>query len=55
MAYTLEQLSADCHRLLAAEPGPEGRKKICALVQNACADPQFVRQYLPGVIVPELP
>jgi hypothetical protein len=47
MAYTLEQFSADCHRLLAAEPGPEGRKKICALVQKACADPQFVRQYLP--------
>ena len=47
MAYTLEQFSADCHRLLAAEPGPEGRKKICALVQKACADPEFVRQYLP--------
>src|SRR5712672_679299 len=47
MAYTLEQLSADCHRLLAAEPGPEGRNKICALVQKACADPQFERQYMP--------
>ena len=47
MAYTLEQFSADCHRLLAAEPGPEGRKKICALVQKACADPEFVRQHLP--------
>jgi len=47
MAYTLEQFSADCHRVLTAEPGPEGRKEVCALVQKACADPEFVRQYLP--------
>src|SRR5260370_7986094 len=47
MAYTLEQFSADCHRVLAAEPGPEGRKKVCALVQKACADPEFVRRHLP--------
>ena len=47
MAYTLEQFSADCHRILTAEPGPEGRKKVCALVQKACADPEFVRQHLP--------
>ena len=47
MGYTLEQFSADCHRVLAAEPGPEGRKKVCALVQKACADPEFVRNHLP--------
>jgi hypothetical protein len=47
MAYTLDQFSADCHRILAADPGPEGRKKVCALVQKACADPEFVRQHLP--------
>ena len=47
MAYTLEQFSADCHRTLTADPGPEGRKKVCALVQKACADPEFVRQHLP--------
>jgi hypothetical protein len=47
MGYTLEQFSADCHRILAAEPGPEGRKKVCALVQKACADPEFVRNHLP--------
>jgi len=47
MAYTLEQFSTDCHRVLTAEPGPEGRKKVCALVQKACADPEFVRQHLP--------
>ena len=47
MAYTLEQFSADCHRILTADPGPEGRKRVCALVQKACADPEFVRQHLP--------
>src|SRR6202163_666606 len=47
MAYTLEQFSADCHRILTADPGPEGRKQVCALVQKACADPEFVRQHLP--------
>src|SRR5207253_4026310 len=47
MGYTLEQFSADCHRILAADPGPEGRKKVCALVQKACADEAFVRQHLP--------
>jgi hypothetical protein len=47
MAYTLEQFSADCHRILAAEPSPEGRKKVCALVQKACTDKEFVAQHLP--------
>jgi hypothetical protein len=47
MGYTLEQFSADCHRVLAADPGPEGRTKVCALVQKACADPAFVSQHLP--------
>ena len=47
MGYTLEQFSADCHRILAADPGPEGRKKVCALVQKACADETFVKQHLP--------
>lgn len=47
MAYTLEQFSADCHRILAADPGPEGRKKICEMVQKACTDAEFVRRHLP--------
>jgi predicted metal-dependent enzyme (double-stranded beta helix superfamily) len=47
MAYTLEQFSADCHRTLTANPGPEGRKKVCELVQKACTDADFVRQHLP--------
>jgi len=47
MGYTLEQFSADCHRVLTADPGPEGRKKVCALVQKACADAVFVSEHLP--------
>src|SRR4029077_15885226 len=47
MAYTLEQFSRDCHRILATDPGPEGRKKVCELVSRASPDPDFVRQYLP--------
>lgn len=47
MAYTLEQFSTDCHRILAADPGPEGRKKVCTLVQKACTDGEFVSRYLP--------
>lgn len=47
MAYTLEQFSADCHRILAADPGPEGRKKICALVEKALKDETFVAKHLP--------
>jgi len=47
VAYTLEQFSADCHRILAADPGPEGRRKVCELVQRACTDADFVRRHLP--------
>ena len=47
MGYTLEQFSADCHRALAADPGPDGRKKVCELVQKACTDKDFVAKHLP--------
>ena len=47
MAFTLDQFSAEAHRILAADPGPEGRKKICELVSRASTDPEFVAKYLP--------
>jgi predicted metal-dependent enzyme (double-stranded beta helix superfamily) len=47
MSYTLEQMSQDMHRIIAAEPGPEGRDKVCALVQKACSDQEFVAKHLP--------
>ncbi len=52
MGYTLKQLSTDCHNALSADPGPEGRKKICALIQGALADKEFVAAHL-GDDVPE--
>ena len=42
MAHTIEQFSADCHRLLKAEPGPAGRKKVCQLLQEVLKDSSFV-------------
>jgi hypothetical protein len=47
MGYTLEQFSADCHRILKTDPGPAGRSKVCELVQKACTDKEFVAKYLP--------
>ena len=48
MAYTIEQMSDEMHRIVAADPGPDGRKKVCALVQTACADEAFVAKHLPA-------
>ena len=34
MGYTLEQFAAKCHDALKSQPGPEGRKAVCALVKD---------------------
>lgn len=46
MAITLDGFAAECRRLLKAEPGPEGRKKVCALVQEALKDRDFVETHI---------
>ena len=46
MAYTLEQFSAACRRILAEDPGPAGRKKICGLLQDVLRDDSFVAAHL---------
>ena len=46
MGYTLEQFSSACHSILAQEPGPEGRKKVCALVQDVLQDETFLATHL---------
>jgi hypothetical protein len=46
MGYGLEQFSAECHRILKQDPGVEGRKKICMLVQEVLKDDTFVQTYL---------
>jgi hypothetical protein len=52
MATTLEQLAAECHRILESSPGPEGRKKVSAVVQDVLRDDAFVARHL-GDDVPE--
>lgn len=46
MAYTIEQFAASAHDILTKEPGPSGRAKVCALLQEALKDPQFVERNL---------
>ena len=45
MAFTIEEFSQEAHRILAADPGPEGRKKVGELVGRACTDPDFVAKH----------
>ncbi len=52
MGHTLEAFAAECHRILAADPGPGGRQKIVALLQDALQDADFVSANL-GDDVPE--
>lgn len=42
MAHTLQEFAATCHRILKADPGPEGRKKVSAVLQEFLVDPNFV-------------
>ena len=46
MGRTLEQLSATCHDILAADRGPEGRKKVSAVIQDVLSDAAFTATYL---------
>src|SRR6266545_4801076 len=52
MGHSLEELGAACQRILTDDPGPEGRKKLCALVQEVLADDAFIATHL-GDGVPE--
>ena len=52
MGYSLEQFADGCHRILTENPGPEGRTKVCALVQDVLQDKAFVAAHL-GDDVPE--
>jgi predicted metal-dependent enzyme (double-stranded beta helix superfamily) len=52
MAYDLEQFSAACQSILTVDPGPAGREKVCALVQEVLTDEAFVAKHL-GDDVPE--
>ena len=46
MAYDLQKFSAACRRILAEDPGAAGREKVCALLQEALKDADFVAAQL---------
>jgi hypothetical protein len=46
MGHTLNSFAADCHRVLMAEPGPAGRKKLCHLLQDVLRDADFIATHL---------
>jgi hypothetical protein len=46
MSYTLEQFADKCHRILAEDPSPAGRQKVCAVVEEVLQDEAFVARHL---------
>ena len=52
MAMTLDQFAAECRRILESDPGPAGREKVSAVVQDVLRDDAFVTRHL-GDDVPE--
>ena len=46
VSCTLDQFAAACHRILAADSGLEGRKRVRALLGEVCSDKAFVATYL---------
>ncbi len=46
MAHTLEQFAGECHRILKADPGLEGRRKICTLVEEMLEDQEFIAKHI---------
>ncbi len=46
MGYSLDQFSAECHRILKADPSPKGREQVCALVSEVLKDDAFVTTHL---------
>jgi hypothetical protein len=46
MPYTLDQFAAECHRILAADFGLEGRERVRALLGEVCSEKAFVATYL---------
>jgi hypothetical protein len=46
MPYTLQQFAADIRATLTADPSAAGRRKVCAHVERALADPEFLATHL---------
>jgi len=52
MGYDLQEFAAACHNALANDSGPEGRRRVCALVEDVLKDEAFVARHL-GDSAPE--
>lgn len=52
MGHTLEQFADKTHDILTAEPGPGGREKVRALLEDVLKDDAFLTRHL-GDDVPE--
>jgi hypothetical protein len=46
MGTTLEHFAAECHRILKADSGFEGRKKVRSLVEDVLQDEAFLAKHL---------
>ena len=47
MPQTLEDFAAQCRKILLAENNPQGRSRVCAALQEALKDEDFVAKTLP--------
>ena len=46
MEHTLTSFAAECHRILAADPGPDGRREVCDVLREVLLDEDFVATHL---------
>ena len=46
MAITLETFAAKCHDILKQDSGPAGRERVCDVVREALASPEFLAEHV---------
>jgi hypothetical protein len=53
MSHTIESFAAECHRMIAAENGPDGREKVRKLLESVLQDDAFVSRYVDPLDAPK--
>jgi hypothetical protein len=46
MDEQLERFASECHRILKADPGPDGRQRVAGLLRDVLSDGDFVNAHL---------
>ena len=46
MAFTLEYFAEKCREILKADSGPAGRERVCEVVRQALASPEFIAAHV---------